>query len=281
MVSLELDDDISAFLASISPALEREAAIHSFFLSLVARVRDSGKSAPVMARGIGAGGGFRIAGVQTSHGYPLVISKGSESEARAFAEALCARQIALPGVNGPVPGADAFAEGWCARTGCRLELGVNLRLFQLDAVIAPVRPSGRFRDADLRDLELLLEWTREFAREAMPNDPVADEAERRDRVGEGIVKGHYALWEDGEPVSFVGSTRESSAGRWIAPVYTPPRFRGKGYASAVVAELSERIIRSGRKCLLFTDQANPTSNSIYQKIGYRPLGDSRHIRFVS
>jgi predicted GNAT family acetyltransferase len=41
-----------------------------------------------------------------------------------------------------------------------------------------------------------------------------------------------------------------------------------------VAELTRRLIAGGRQfCFLFTDLANPTSNSIYQRVGYRPVTD--------
>jgi predicted GNAT family acetyltransferase len=63
-------------------------------------------------------------------------------------------------------------------------------------------------------------------------------------------------------------------------VYTPPEWRGKGYASACVAALSQLCLDSGYQfCMLYTDLANPTSNSIYQKIGYQPIGESREYRF--
>jgi predicted GNAT family acetyltransferase len=71
--------------------------------------------------------------------------------------------------------------------------------------------------------------------------------------------------------SFGGAT---PSGIRIGPVYTPPELRGRGYASALVAELTRRLIAGGRQfCFLFTDLANPTSNSIYQRVGYRPVTD--------
>jgi predicted GNAT family acetyltransferase len=61
----------------------------------------------------------------------------------------------------------------------------------------------------------------------------------------------------------------------VSGVYTPPELRCKGYATSCVAELSRNILQSGKKfCMLYTDLANPTSNSIYMKIGYWPVCDS-------
>ena len=88
------------------------------------------------------------------------------------------------------------------------------------------------------------------------------------------------MWEDGDRVSMCSRSRPTLHGASIGLVYTPPGLRGRGYASACVADLSQRILDSGKAfCTLFTDLANPTSNAIYQRIGYRPLCDFREIRF--
>jgi predicted GNAT family acetyltransferase len=76
------------------------------------------------------------------------------------------------------------------------------------------------------------------------------------------------------------TTRDSGTGCAINTVYTPPRFRRSGYATAVVAALSGRLLEAGRRfCCLYTDTANPTSNSVYAKIGYRPIRDDVQIAF--
>ncbi|MGW0659232.1 GNAT family N-acetyltransferase [Streptodolium elevatio] len=60
----------------------------------------------------------------------------------------------------------------------------------------------------------------------------------------------------------------------IGPVYTPPEHRGRGYGAAVTAARTEAALAAGAdEVLLFTDLANPTSNSIYRKIGYEPVED--------
>jgi predicted GNAT family acetyltransferase len=57
-------------------------------------------------------------------------------------------------------------------------------------------------------------------------------------------------------------------------VYTPPDRRRRGYATAAVAALTQQLLNSGsRYCCLYTDLANPTSNSVYRRIGYRPVCD--------
>jgi uncharacterized protein len=68
----------------------------------------------------------------------------------------------------------------------------------------------------------------------------------------------------------------------ISLVYTPPPYRGRGYASNCVAALSQHLLDEGwKKCSLVTDLANPVSNSIYQKIGYRPVCDFTEYLFAA
>ena len=78
------------------------------------------------------------------------------------------------------------------------------------------------------------------------------------------------LWEhEHEVVSLAGYRSTSPNGARVGPVYTPPERRGRGYASALVAALSQQQLDEGRAyCVLYTDLGNATSNSIYQNVGY-------------
>ena len=88
------------------------------------------------------------------------------------------------------------------------------------------------------------------------------------------------FWTDPDPVSMAATTRPTVNGISISYVYTPPELRRKGYASAIVASVSQLMLDKGRKfCTLYTDQSNPTSNSIYQKIGYKPVADVVEVIF--
>ena len=122
----------------------------------------------------------------------------------------------------------------------------------------------------------MTEWMIGFDREAM-----GGEAGRRDMtamVDELINASNRIgyIWEDGEPVSMCQATGATPHGIRIGAVYTPPELRRRGYASALVAAVSQAELDRGRRwCFLFTDLANPTSNRIYQAIGYRPIRDVR------
>jgi len=91
-----------------------------------------------------------------------------------------------------------------------------------------------------------------------------------------IASNNLFVWEteNKQVVTMAGTTRPTTNGIAVNSVYTPPELRGRGYASACVAALSQLMLDSGRQfCALFTDLANPTSNSIYQKMGYQAVCD--------
>ena len=142
-------------------------------------------------------------------------------------------------------------------------------------MIAPERPaSGSWRIADGRDRDLIAEWFVAFHDEATPESPAPDAGDMADRLVSQVGRTGY-VWEDrGEVVSLVGAGGATPNGIRIGPVYTPPDRRGHGYASALTAGASQDQLDRGRRFVfLFTDLANPTSNKIYQAIGYEPVCD--------
>jgi predicted GNAT family acetyltransferase len=147
------------------------------------------------------------------------------------------------------------------------------RMFRLERVSWPAAVGGAPRPAEERDRALLAVWADAFFDEAMagPHEDGAVVADRwLRRAGRTIH-----LWEDdGEVVSLAGAGGRTPHGIRIGPVYTPPSRRRRGYATNLVARLSQSQLDEGRRfCFLFTDLANPTSNAIYRSIGYDPVGD--------
>jgi predicted GNAT family acetyltransferase len=149
---------------------------------------------------------------------------------------------------------------------------MRLRVYELREVNPPTRiPDGQMRRATIADTSLVTDWYHEFTKEALEE---GSREEARKVASRFIALGSVYLWEDGEPVSMAFRTRPTRHGCTVTGVYTPPDRRGRGYASACVAGLSQILLDSGYQvCNLFTDLANPTSNSIYQRIGYRPVCD--------
>ena len=136
------------------------------------------------------------------------------------------------------------------------------------------------RQAVAEDLELVSRWMLAFQLEALPRDATALE-QTRWQAEARIEAGDFFVWEDGEPVALAAKSRPTPNGCSIGPVYTPPERRSRGYATALTAALSQRLLDNGKRfTALFTDLANPISNSIYQKIGYKPVCDFSEYIFI-
>jgi predicted GNAT family acetyltransferase len=186
----------------------------------------------------------------------------------------------VPGVLGPTAAARTLADAWSARSGRAAVRLVQERIFRLDRVIPPRPAPGRCREAEERDRARLAEWWAAFSAEAIPDAPPSDAAQAADRLLRRAGRVAY-LWEDaGEVVAFACAGGPTPRGIRIGPVYTPLDLRGRGYASNLVAAVSQLQLASGRSfCFLFTNLANPTSNHIYQAIGYAPVVDFDEYRF--
>lgn len=184
---------------------------------------------------------------------------------------LAARQWPLPSVIGPPLLVQEFAAAWASLTGATYRLGMHQRLYELRQVNPTPPTPGRLRLATAADLDLVARWTFAFQNEALSG---GDMAEIREFTRHKLNDEDIYLWENGQPVAMASQSRPTTNGICLSLVYTPPEWRGRGYATACVAQLSQGLLDSGRKfCVLFTDLANPTSNHIYQTIGYTPVMD--------
>jgi predicted GNAT family acetyltransferase len=211
----------------------------------------------------------------------LILTSEGEDLAEGLdllARDLIAKGLPVPGVQATPIAAAAFAGAWTRLTGAASRLGISLRLYELREVLFPHYSSGGLRVAAEDDAELVIAWMEAFHREAVPGEapPQAEMTKRR------IAAGDAFLWDDGGAVSMAFKSRPTQHGISVGPVYTPPEFRRRGYATACVAALSQRLLEGGfAYCTLFTDLGNPTSNNIYRQIGYRPVCDFRQIEFES
>ena len=183
----------------------------------------------------------------------------------------------VPGVLGPAPVASQVAAWWSDRQGVPYRVNRYERLYTLHVVNPQPDPGGALCLAAEEHVPLLSNWLYEFHRDL--GMPISKELAFETATTKIIDHDMY-LWVDGQPVTMVGQARPGVRGIVIAPVYTPPQFRRHGYASACTAAVSQRLLDAGWAfCSLFTDLANPISNSIYQKVGYRPVCDFTEYAF--
>jgi predicted GNAT family acetyltransferase len=273
--------DAGPFLNDVQAYLEPQEVVNGLMLGLARHLVEEPLaygSAPYFALVMGIGGPT-LAALMTPP-YNLILYSERENPVEALdllADDLIAGHHPVSGTLGSPPMAGAFAELWMRRTGAGSRPGMHQRLYQLRQVIRVSSAPGRLRPATESDAGLILEWMCAFEAEAMRSSPRTSLEMVRGRIAESSV----FLWEDAGPACMAVKTRPTQRGVSISWVYTPPERRRRGYASACVAALSQRLLDSGFEyCTLFTDLDNPTSNDIYQQVGYRPVCDFLEIKFT-
>jgi GNAT superfamily N-acetyltransferase len=273
-------DDVENFFSLAGPLLLEDEARDNLILGLAGTIRSNPGYYPERRFWVVEDGGAAVGAALRTPPHNLVLGRPRSTEALdALAAAI---DEELPGVVGGMPEVDEFAERWVARHGLALRLVRGQGVFALKRVEPVPVPPGAPRWATDADFALLVEWWRAFALEAVGG-------ETRDPAGEGAAVEHrliaesagILLWEDGgTPVSLAAYGGPTPNGIRIGPVYTPPEHRGRGYATALVAELSRRLLAEGRRfCFLYTDLANPTANAIYELIGYVRVCESKELAF--
>jgi len=205
-------------------------------------------------------------------GFPVLLTHMSPQLAADLAGHLAESGRLLQGVSAEEEAAWAFADEWRRHTGALAEVHRRMRLFRLAELMPPQpAPKGTSRQATARDRGLLIDWLGAFVIE-VGDPPTQDQGAAAD---ERLSYGGITLWEaDGVPVSIAGLTRTVAGMVRVGPVYTPPAQRGHGYAAGATVAVSQAALDTGATdVLLYTDLANPTSNALYQRLGYRPVED--------
>jgi RimJ/RimL family protein N-acetyltransferase len=212
-------------------------------------------------------------------GFPVFLTSMGSEAAGELASLLVAAGRQVPGVNAETQAAEAFANAWRHRTGDAVTVHLRTRLFRLDALTRPdPAPEGTSRVAAERDRDLLVEWFGAFSREI--DEPAAHD--HAAAVGERLSYGGIMIWEArGAPVSIAGMTRAVGGMVRVGPVYTPSALRRRGYAGGVTAAVTQAALDAGAtQVVLYTDLANPTSNALYERLGYRPVQDRVVLSFA-
>ena len=177
--------------------------------------------------------------------------------------------VTPPGVIGPRDVASRFASAWSRRTGCALVTQMEQMIYQLDRVNDLAFGPGELICATAEHADLAAGWIAAFSEVTHER---LDRSQALERAGAMIEASRLYLWRDGAPVSMAWRARPTRRGIVVSGVYTPPELRTRGYATACVASLSQLLLDEGYEfCALYADLANPVSNHIYIKMGYRPI----------
>ena len=213
--------------------------------------------------------------VQSPLTFPATLTPMEPPVAAAMADAIAEAGIALPGINGEAATAAMFAGQWTERSRSAATPSQGYRLYELLAIREIPEIEGKLRQAGPQERNLMILWTRAFQHEIGES---GNDAELR--VDRELAAEQLWLWDrSGEPVSMAASREPANGVVRLSGVYTPPEKRKHGFAAACVRALSKQLRDVGYRCILYTDLGNPTSNSIYRRIGYRAVAEALRYRF--
>jgi RimJ/RimL family protein N-acetyltransferase len=269
--------DPDAFLACAEPLLARNPAVRAFVTAWTRGWREAATRPPAVTyvATCALDGAHALALMREG---PMIIENSDAAPAAAIAEDAAAKGIAVDHVVGEHAACTAFAQAWFARTGRGHVVAVHLRHHMLTELHPAPAVPGAMRVARDEDLPWLVERSLLFAQDAhLPDRPehVIALVERRH------AQRRFRIWDVGERVAFAGSVDAGPADGRIGIVYTVPAHRRRGYAAALVAAAVREQLAAGKQRLfLTTDVANPTSNALYARLGFRPVSDAYRFDFL-
>jgi uncharacterized protein len=273
------ESDVAPFLERVGAHLSERPAENNLMLGLLGDFarrggipgRETSQDVPPVLLAVEGPRGIEGVAMQTPP-RALIVSRMTDEATERLVEFVLSAEVSISGVNGPDATAERFASVWRAQTGHTTALRMTQTIYELAEVRSFAAAPGLLREANTADERLLAAWSEAFHRET-GLDAFGDHLAL---VRGKMAAGQLFVWENATLVSMAAWTGRTDQGVRVAYVYTPPAVRKKGYASAVVAGLSQRLLDEGcPRCFLFTNAANPTSNKIYRALGYEPVSDFR------
>lgn len=276
-MELTKHENINTFLGETLEYLQQNEALNNLMLGIGNTIKNTpGHYKEVYMATVKSNEELVLAALMTPPQKLIVYSNINQCDEaiELVVKDLKQRGIRIPGVVGPKGLAKRICDIWSKYNECDIKLEMNMRVYELREVNKDVIGEGILRPATTDDLEFVAQGMYEFQIDTGLN-PNPDKEKCYNDVKDRVPKNNIFLWEvEGQVVSMAAKARSTKNGATLNLVYTPKELRGKGYASSCVGALSQHLLDSGYQfCSLLTDLANPTSNSIYMKIGYKPVGD--------
>ena len=272
-IEVHLTSDAGTALGRATPFLVSDPVRHNVILTLL----HGRASQPRDGRYMTASDDGVVVGVmfQSPMTFIATVTPMPADAIEAIVDSVVSDPPPLPGVAGEAGTAARFAGHWTERTKSAALPEQGQRIYEIASVMHPNGVAGALRPARAADQVLLVEWLRGFHTDtAEPIDDPVETVQRR------VAAGQFWLWDDGEPRSMAALTDPVAGVCRVQAVYTPPELRGRGFASANIAAISDRVLGSGNRCILYTDLGNPVSNSVYRRLGYRALSEVIRYRFT-
>ena len=271
-IKVAFSDDPAWVLTKAEAFLASQPVLHNLILTLLhARVahHEPGRYWVATDSNRAVGAVF-----QSPLNFPATLTPMQPEVVESLVDAIAEAGVTFPGVNGEAATAARFAGQWTERKKTPGTPSQGFRLYEVLEVQDQPAISGNLRKAISGDRDQVIAYMRGFD---------ADIGEHRSDVERVVDRrlpaGQFWLWDDGEIVSMAAHSEPVEGVVRVQAVYTPPKKRNRGYATACVRGLSKQIRDAGHRCILYTDLANPTSNSIYRRIGYRAVGEALRYEF--
>jgi len=273
-------DDFGIFRSAVLDILIHDEIQNNLLIDLITKRRVENREDWLLAT-VGNGSGADLTAIYVKPFDLLLYETGnirSDVAVNLLANELRRIGCAPPGLMAERSLALRFAEAF-SPTG-RFDRYMHITAMKLEAPVKHEKAPGACRTLDINDMYFAPYWERAFSEDCRTT--VFSIQDITERLKTRIAKGTHFIWEDGNPVSQAVHGRDTPNGALINGVYTPPHYRGRGYASSVVAELSNSLLERGKGfCCLFADAGNPVSSGLYRKMGYYPICEMEDIRFTT
>ncbi|MCG7344535.1 GNAT family N-acetyltransferase [Sporosarcina sp. ACRSL] len=274
-------EDAERFAKVAEPIIAKKEDVYSLFYGVLQAIKAKKYENPFMAAVME--GEEVLVLLQMTPPHPLNLIIVDESRAEELIDfiirELRGNLIAVPSVISVKKWALSFAKAWEQITGETQKLLMDQGLYRLDKIEESLEMSpGNWRFATKADAPLIENWFALFEEDTNIGKTAPELI--KEKVASFIEAQEIFLWEnEGKVVSMMKKARPTENGVTVSFVFTPKEERKKGYARTMVAHGSKELLKDYKFCVLYTDMMNPTSNKIYQEIGYKHIADSIHIGF--
>jgi len=281
-----LHEDISDFYDLAYPFLIKKEAENNLLFSILNTLKEDperyGVTKPILIE-VEEDDDIKLISIRTPPHNQILSFSEDLYTIDVLIEDFIDKKVEIPGVLGFKVAAEKFTKIWCKKNNLKPHIVRYERIYKLKEFARETLGNRKFIMGTNTHQSLILNWTKDFILEALPETKEAEIKNSQNRVRGDIENGKIFLLLDNDTImSMARKAGKTPNGNLVNLVYTPPHLRRRGFATECVAHLSKQLLDEGNKfCFLFTDLMNPISNSIYQKIGYRPVIDIDQFEFLS
>jgi|GEM_PF-2625661 len=269
-----IEKDPISFLNKYEAWLRQKTVEHNLFLGKLQDCKN-GKFKEMLFFAILENNEPVLLALETSNKDLLLSEGGSKESFEHLSKALMAADANVSIVNGSVSNVEIFVNIYAGFTGKEFVSGMDTHLYVVTDIVMPVNVEGELVSAIMADLNFITKCRYQLSKEALPERDHVTMDEARETSVKAIENNEAVIWRVKGNDMTMGFFNDLGYVARIRSVYTPPEFRGHGYAAAMTAQVSQLLLDKGCDSVcLFADADNATSNGVYQRIGYKHVTDS-------